>query len=113
MSGEACCEHGLQWHHETRGCGYHGFSTTRCPCLLPFDEALAEVKSEARREALEELPVSLVEYVRASGQAGVMVASRAGITPKHLSQMLHHKGGSIDAWVRVIHAVRSLTDGTT
>lgn len=38
----ACCEHGLQWHHEERGCGYHGFSSDRCPCTLTFEQALAK-----------------------------------------------------------------------
>lgn len=57
MSGdvEACCEHGLRWHHETRGCGYHGFSADqRCPCLLTFDEALAQHDAEQRAKAERE-----------------------------------------------------------
>ena len=53
---EQCCEHGLNWHHETRGCGYHGFGADRCPCPLRFDEALAvhdaEVYARALRDAV-------------------------------------------------------------
>lgn len=60
--------------------------------------------TQARRDALRELPLSLVECVRSSRRSGVMIARDAGITPKHLSQMLTRHVGSLDAWVRVIHA---------
>lgn len=62
MSGLTCCDHGIQWHHETRGCGYHGFvEGQRCPCLLTSEEALAR----AVREAEARGAAAVVERVEA------------------------------------------------
>jgi hypothetical protein len=55
--------------------------------------------------ALRDLPITLERYARDSGVPGVLLAREAGITTKHLSQMLCHHAGSLDAWVRVVHAV--------
>lgn len=52
MTDSPCCDHSVKWHHDTRGCGYHGHGPDRCPCLLTFDEALAQVQAEAKARAL-------------------------------------------------------------
>lgn len=59
---EACCEHGLEWHHGTRGCGYHGFyEEQRCQCFLIFSQALAAHDAEVRAEAAEKIAVAIEE----------------------------------------------------
>ena len=50
-----CCGHSLRWHHETRGCGYHGFGPSRCACVLTFEEALAEHDAAVAAKALREM----------------------------------------------------------
>lgn len=65
MSGEqsveidvhpCACGHGLNWHHEVRGCGYNGYGQKRCQCFLTFDEAVtrytAARKAQWQAEAL-------------------------------------------------------------
>lgn len=54
MSEHQCCEHELKWHHESRGCGYHGYGSDRCPCLNTFDEALEAHDRSVRAAALVE-----------------------------------------------------------
>lgn len=49
-----CCGHSLRWHHETRGCGYHGFGPSRCACVLTFEEALAEHDAAVAAKAWSE-----------------------------------------------------------
>ena len=48
----ACaCGHGVAWHHDTRGCGYHGYSPEhRCPCPLRGDEVVTELLAQAWEE---------------------------------------------------------------
>lgn len=50
----ACpCGHAVWWHHETRGCGYHGYAPRdRCLCRLMVHEALEQVVNAAKAEAL-------------------------------------------------------------
>jgi hypothetical protein len=71
---EACCEHSLSWHHERRGCGYHGFAPgDRCPCLLTFDEALAShdaaTADRMRRETAEGIAAAITDAVGATPYA--------------------------------------------
>lgn len=42
----------MRWHHEVRGCGYHGFSEAdRCPCRLTDNQAVAALVERARADA--------------------------------------------------------------
>lgn len=52
----ACgCGHGVSWHHDTRGCGYHGYSTEhRCPCLLLPDGVVCSIVREHTERAWDE-----------------------------------------------------------
>lgn len=67
---EPCCEHAVKWHHETRGCGYHGHAPEdRCPCLLTVDEALehyvaARLADAEQRAEKAEAKVRAVEGLR-------------------------------------------------
>ncbi|UUW88372.1 hypothetical protein [Pimelobacter simplex] len=50
------CGHEPQWHHETRGCGYHGFSEDgRCKCQLTSNEAVTAIVREHVTAALDEI----------------------------------------------------------
>lgn len=53
----ACsCGHDVQWHHESRGCGWFGFSDRdRCPCRLTSNECVAAIVREHRAEVLAEV----------------------------------------------------------
>lgn len=79
-----------------------------CACEEWTDaEALAHWDRVVRREvaeALLNLPLTLESAVRNSGKPGVQIAARAGITPKHLSQMLAGKACRVDTWTKVLHA---------
>jgi hypothetical protein len=49
-----CCEHSIRWHHEERGCGYHGYAPEhRCPCLLTYDEAVVHLLATTRQAAAD------------------------------------------------------------
>ena len=72
---EACCEHSLRWHHEERGCGYHGFAPEhRCPCLLTFDEALAADRARVRAETLAEVREQIKDVAATLGHDDVRAA---------------------------------------
>lgn len=47
------CGHDIAWHHEARGCGYHGFSSDRCPCLLTAETSLLDLITRIRTSAYE------------------------------------------------------------
>ena len=54
------CGHVMQWHHEERGCQYHGNGPSRCRCLRDIDTAIlaspqfARIIAEAKAEAWDE-----------------------------------------------------------
>jgi hypothetical protein len=62
------------------------------------------MEREQLGEVLRNLPLVLEQYVRSSERPGVLIARDAGITTKHLSQMLTKHVGSLETWVRVVHA---------
>lgn len=77
------------------------------------DRRVREAERRGAVAALLNLWPSMVEFVRASGRAQVLIAKDAQITEKHLSRMLNHREGSLDMWQRVLHAAAAdrLTEG--
>ncbi len=48
------CGHSVGWHHDSRGCGYHGFGEHRCACNMTCDEAVEAIVARHRAEAARE-----------------------------------------------------------
>lgn len=49
------CEHRAIWHHDERGCQYHGNSALgRCPCRRNSDQIVAQIISRAMHKAADE-----------------------------------------------------------
>ena len=49
------CSHRVTWHHDTRGCEYHGTGPNRCLCALSSDasvERLITTRLARQREAI-------------------------------------------------------------
>lgn len=60
----AGCAHGIRWHHDERGCGYHGFAPkSRCRCSLTLDEAVLRTLDAAVEAALAPIEREMEEQV--------------------------------------------------
>lgn len=70
-AGALCpqCNHRAIWHHDERGCQYHGSGESGCPCALDSDQTVAQIIAArlAPIRALEKRWRTLGEHGR--GQA--------------------------------------------
>lgn len=48
-SPSACptCDHRAKWHHDERGCEYHGNGPFRCTCRRSSDQVVARIVADA------------------------------------------------------------------
>jgi hypothetical protein len=53
LTGAICeCGHRVTWHHDIRGCGYHGYAAGhRCPCSLSSDAVVEGIVERATADA--------------------------------------------------------------
>ena len=47
VSACVVCQHRAIWHHDERGCQYHGNGSHRCPCRRTSDQVVARIVYEA------------------------------------------------------------------
>lgn len=75
----ACaCGHAVWWHHDTRGCGYKGFSPDhRCSCMLLAHEAVEQVVNAAKADGVR-LGIEYVESFQADYANGGHALSADG-----------------------------------
>lgn len=55
------CGHSAQWHHETRGCGYHGFGAHRCDCTHSADGVVEWLVFHAVSNVLDDMRDALLQ----------------------------------------------------
>jgi hypothetical protein len=59
-NGVLCdCGHRVMWHHDERGCGFHGYSNARCECYRDSDAAVERIVAARVDAALAEVEQAL------------------------------------------------------
>lgn len=48
------CEHRVIWHHDERGCDYHGAGPFRCPCRRTSEQVVAQLISRAMQRVADQ-----------------------------------------------------------
>lgn len=66
------CGHRPTWHHDERGCGYHGHGPHACPCALSSDDVVDALATTLREQvaAVEALRDEYGRQARAEGYGG-------------------------------------------
>lgn len=109
-ASSAClCGHRAEWHHDVRGCDYHGAGPHKCPCERSCEaviesivaERLAERMSETCREWLEG-DISTRCHERAAFIIWGKLSPREALGPRCYAHAVDHLGFNfsyqVDQW---------------
>lgn len=80
------CGHRAKWHHDQRGCEFHGVGPRRCPCALTSDEAVARIISARLAAQRDGIANAIERELPDPNQIGYVATRRAARIAREYEQ---------------------------